>query len=151
MTITNKESELQLTYKFAVKYPARWLIKRERTAKFEINSLCLKAMTKIANEAAKINTEYLKEDMSALEATYKIAAENGISLVKIVAYAILNNDEEPSDKMLKTLGYMNPNDLKDAYLAIVERMNLQSFMIGMIAIQGANILNIDQQKDNEIN
>lgn len=137
------ELESYPVFNFSVTHPVKGLFKREKTTNFEIGNICIHTMSKIAAEALKIDASFLQKDTGALDATYKIASENGSSLLKIVAYAILNANQEPDSKLLNVLGYMKARELKTAYMAIVERIDFHSFLTAMLTIGRANVIDMN--------
>jgi len=140
------------SYSFHVDYPVKKrkflkVITETERKEFTINPLCLHSMIRISREVLKIDPEKVKADSSMISSTYNILVANGSQLEKIVAYAILNSDQEPDSELLRILGYMNSNDLKEAYKAILNQLDVTGFISSIILIRNVNLMQMNPKDE----
>ena len=138
------------SFSFSVEYPVtkRKLFRKvTHTEKkdFTIPALCLHSMVKISREVLNINPDHIKGNM--VNSTYEILNSNGPALIKIVAYAILNNDQLPDEELLRIIGFMTSNDLVEAYNAIVKQLNVTGFISSIILIRNMNLMEMNPKEE----
>lgn len=137
-------------YSFYIDYPVtkrrffKSVTETERK-EFSIKPLCLHSMTKISREVLKINPELIKGNM--VTATYGILVANSRAIQKIIAYAVLNNDQEPDSELLNIIGYMNSNDLKEAFKSVLEQLDVSGFISSIILIRSVNLMEMNPKDE----
>ncbi|MGN6352817.1 MAG: hypothetical protein ACTHLB_05475 [Parafilimonas sp.] len=133
-------------YGFYVAEAKRGLFFKKKTVKklYHIPQLNLFTMIRISKEVVQMDTDILNKGI--IDAGMKALDKSGESLIRIIAYAVLNGDAEPSKELLKGLSNMTADDLLQIIGVVLKQMNLKSFMTSIISITGVNVIEMNPKE-----
>lgn len=125
-------------------YRDHFFRKKTRKHHYEIGPLNLFTMIRISKEVLNIDKSLFNKKL--IPASMDSLAKHGESLIKIVAYSVLNADEKPSKKLMGDISLLNAIELVEVVGAILKQMNLQPFMTSIISISGVNLIEMNPKE-----
>lgn len=76
-----------------------------------------------------------------LDASFEAMSEHGDAMARIIAMAIQQQKQEPSEKMVRfILGNFTAQEMKTVLSVVLRQMDVQSFMMSIISMKGLNVL-----------
>lgn len=122
----------------------RWYCPWKKTTvkkEFQLKPLCIGSLVRISKLTLDIDPELINKGKSMLDMAYVSANEHGRSLAKIVAIALTNSREDPSEKLVDLIeGNVSATQLLQIYLEIIKQMDVTAFMTSIVSIRGINLL-----------
>lgn len=114
------------------------LLAKQKT--FDIHPINFGTMIKISDVMVGIDMS-IYDLNQILESNYQMLSRHGKSVAKIVAYAIVNRQQEPSERLVRTiLNSFTSAELVGTLAIVLKQMDVTSFMKSIISMKGTNLL-----------
>lgn len=81
-----------------------------------------------------------------LEANYKLIADHGLQLARMIALAVHNQRSEPPDRLVHFIrDHFSARELAQAAGIVLKQMDLQSFMTTIISVKKMTVMSPKEQ------
>lgn len=118
------------------------LIKAKRI--FVLKPATLGTMIRISKLVLKIDGNTYR-DKTLLEGSYSAFEQHGHDLAQIVALALNNRKEEPSNKLIDfILNNLTGKELLSVCKLVLQQLDVASFMSTIISVRGMSLLNTEE-------
>lgn len=141
-TVTAKPFEISVD----IKPQSRWhgLLQKTRVMpvqkKYAIAHITIGNLLRISKILLGIGANVF-DSSNLLQSNYQSIADDGRALAHIVAIAIKNKKQEPSEKEVDFIQHnFTAKELMDVLAVVIGQMDLTSFMSAIILVKGLNIL-----------
>jgi ribosomal protein L28 len=123
----------------------RFFKEKEVTHEFSIPALNLFTMIRISNEVLTIDKKLLSGQL--IDASMQLLSKHGNTIIKIIAYAVLNDNVTPGKDLLKRLSLLNAIELKNIVDNVLKQMNLVNLLRrSIISIAGINLMEMNPKE-----
>lgn len=120
------------------KWLMKWGIKPSKRV-FAIYPIVFGNLIRISKLVRSINMNLQATNL--LDASFEAMSEHGDAMARIIAMAIQQQKQEPSEKMVRfILGNFTAQEMKTVLSVVLRQMDVQSFMMSIISMKGLNVL-----------
>lgn len=120
-----------------------WLQRHKIASKkktFKITPINLGSIVRISEILLKIG-DGIYDPANALKSSYQGAKDHARDIARIVAIAIVNRKQEPSEKLVDLIYYnFSTKDLDRCLSVVMEQMDIGNFTKSIVSVRGMNLL-----------
>jgi hypothetical protein len=122
------------------------LLKKSRKRTFKVKPLVLGSLARISSLYISIDMEKVKQN--AAQSSFEIMKDHCRSVAEIVAIAVTNEKQYPSQKLIDFFYYnLNVHELADLLVIILKQADVVNFILTIASMKNLNVLNVIEKKE----